>query len=276
MFVADDESPPVKTAQIHLPTDNTNLQHLQQLPQQQQQLVTSSIQQRQQQQSHKCIPHKRFQQQPLSSQRCHQQPQLEHQVAREPSSTASAVDRSVRSSTRGGCTEVSVKPDVQPEQHPTCLIASIKARDVDETVGCADVTMRPSEGHVHLSSHVSAAHDVTAVLRSTINNPGRLNTPGSSTAGRKSSRSVPSKVFSQQKLKGERKNALKSTIYISRAYGQQQHRHFAHHSPAANSQLHGVDSTSKGAMLWFCGCTSNESMTSSMSAAKMTSFEVRH
>lgn len=201
MFVADDASPPVKTAQNPLPTDLTSLRLHLQLPQQQQQLVTSSLQQRQQQQSPKCGPHKRFQQQPVSPQRSHQQPQEEHQTARAPSYTespASAVDRSARSSTRGGCTEEMVKQDVQPEhvpaQHPTRSIASINARAVDETVGCADVTMRPSDGHLHRSSHVSAAHDVTAVQRSTLNNPVRIKAPGSSTAGRNRPRPVPSSL----------------------------------------------------------------------------------
>lgn len=178
-FVVDDASPPAKTVQQQLPTDLISLQLHQQLPQQQQQLVANSLQQRQQQQSPKCGPHKRFQQQPVSPQRCHQPPQQEHQVARVPSSTedpASAVDRSARSSTRGGCTEERVMQDVQPEhapaQHPTRPMASINARAVDETVGCTDdVIMRSSEGHVHQSSHVSAAHDVTAVQQGTITTP---------------------------------------------------------------------------------------------------------
>lgn len=200
VFVADDASPPVKTAQDHLPTDITILQHLQQLPQQQNQLVTSSLQQRQHQQSPKCGPRKRFQQQPVSPQRCQQQPQQEHQVARVPSSTegpAGAVDRSVRSSTRGGCTERRVKQDVQPDhvpaKHPSRPMALINARAVDGHVGCADVTKRPSKGHVYQSSHVSAAHDVTAVPRSTINHPARIRPPGSATAGRNRPRPVPSK-----------------------------------------------------------------------------------
>uniref|UniRef100_A0A8D8B0K2 (northern house mosquito) hypothetical protein n=1 Tax=Culex pipiens TaxID=7175 RepID=A0A8D8B0K2_CULPI len=167
-FVEDDQQdPPVKTAQQPLPM-NTIPQLLHQLLQHQ--LVTCQLhiilEQRRQQQSHKCGPPKRFQQQPVSPQRC-QQPCEEHQVARAASSTegpAGAVDRSARSSTRGDCTVTRVKQDVQPEhiipaQHPTRPMASINALAVDGKVGCADVMKR------------TASDDVTAVHHSTTTNP---------------------------------------------------------------------------------------------------------
>uniref|UniRef100_A0A8D8B3C8 (northern house mosquito) hypothetical protein n=1 Tax=Culex pipiens TaxID=7175 RepID=A0A8D8B3C8_CULPI len=166
-FVEDDQQdPPVKTAQQPLPM-NTIPQLLHQLLQHQ--LVTCQLhiilEQRRQQQSHKCGPPKRFQQQPVSPQRC-QQPCEEHQVARAASSTegpAGAVDRSACSSTRGGCTERRVK-DTQPEliipaKHPTRPMASINALAVDGKVGCADVMKR------------TASDDVTAVHHSTTTNP---------------------------------------------------------------------------------------------------------
>uniref|UniRef100_A0A8D8NRY4 (northern house mosquito) hypothetical protein n=1 Tax=Culex pipiens TaxID=7175 RepID=A0A8D8NRY4_CULPI len=165
-FVVDAaKDPPVKTAQQQkLPTDFTLPIH-QQLPQQQ--LVTSRLQQRlQQQHSHRCDPKQRFQQQPVSSQRCRQQPCGAHQVARASSSSkgpAGAVDRSACSSTRGGCTERRVK-DTQPEliipaKHPTRPMASINALAVDGKVGCADVMKR------------TASDDVTTVHHSKTTNP---------------------------------------------------------------------------------------------------------
>lgn len=183
-FVEDDQQdPPVKTAQQPLPM-NTIPQLLHQLLQHQ--LVTCQLhiilEQRRQQQSHKCGPPKRFQQQPVSPQRC-QQPCEEHQVARAASSTegpAGAVDRSARSSTRGDCTVTRVKQDVQPEhiipaQHPTRPMASINAVAVDGKVGCADVTKRLCKGHVQHASHVSKApDDVTTVHHSTIINPAHI------------------------------------------------------------------------------------------------------
>lgn len=79
-FVVDAAmDPPVKTAQQQkLPTDNTLHLH-QHLPQQQ--LVTSNLQQRHQHHSRKCGPRQRFQQQPVSPQRCRLQPYGEYQVA---------------------------------------------------------------------------------------------------------------------------------------------------------------------------------------------------
>lgn len=221
VFVADDASPPVKTAQIHLPTDHISLQLHHQLPHQQQLLVTSSLQQRQQQHLPKCDPHKRFQQQPVSPQRCHHQPQQEHQVARVPSSTegpAVAVDRSACSSTRGGCTEARVKQDVQPEhvpaQHPTRSMASIHVRAVDENVGCADVTKRQVSDTC--ISHSTCPQPMTsAVQHCTITTSVHTKAPGSSTAGRNRPRPVSSRVSSQHKLKGERKNTLEAPAIIS-------------------------------------------------------------
>uniref|UniRef100_A0A8D8CKT3 (northern house mosquito) hypothetical protein n=1 Tax=Culex pipiens TaxID=7175 RepID=A0A8D8CKT3_CULPI len=170
-FVVDAaKDPPVKTAQQQkLPTDFILPIH-QQLPQQQ--LVTSRLQQRlQQRHPHRCDPQQRFQQQPVSSQRCRQQPCGAHQVARGSSSSkgpADAVDRSACSSTRGGCTERRVK-DTQPEfvipaKHPTRPTASINAFAVDGKSGCADVIKRVC--HVSTTSD-----DVTAVHHSTTKNP---------------------------------------------------------------------------------------------------------
>lgn len=250
LFVADDASPPVKTAQIHLPTDHISMQLHHQLPHQQQLLVTSSLQQRQQH-SPKCGPHKRFQQQPVSPQRYHHQPQQEHQVARVPSSTegpAVAVDRSARSSTRGGCTEARVKQDVQPEhvpaQHLIRLMASIDARAVDGTFGCADVTKR----HVSdtCTSHATCPQPMTsAVQHCTITTSVYTKAPGSSTAGRNRPRPVSSSVPSQHKLKGERKNTLETHCCSILTCDHQQQQCTANkHNNVIIQVVQGVDSTS--------------------------------
>lgn len=198
VFVEDAAmDPPVKTAQQQkLPTDII-LQLHQQLPQQQ--LVTSRLQQRRQQQhSRKCGPRQRFQQQPVSPQRCRLQPYGEYQVARAPSFTegpAGAVDRSARSLTRGRCTEGRVKgtqpEQIIPEHHPTSSMASINGLAVDGKVGCADVIKRLATYHRHpmTSQQCNKAPPRT---RSTSRHT------GSSSAGRNRPRPVPLQVHISQ------------------------------------------------------------------------------
>lgn len=169
-------------------------------------------------------------------------------MARVPSSIegpAVAVDRSACSSTRGGCTEARVKQDVQPEhvpaQHPIRSMAAVNARVVDESFGCADVTKRQVSDTC--INHSTCPQPMTsAVQHCIITTSVHTKAPGSSTAGRNRPRPVSSRVSSQHKLKGERKNTGSTSDH------QQQQRTANKNNNFPIQVVHGVDSTSTGTL----------------------------